>query len=279
MSGPTPFRRIILVLFAAFFLFMSGRPVQAELTFTLLGETQTIDFQDYTGAGLASGGGGGALDSNDWELVIGDDNGSLQTSFGDTVGVGVFGRGMSSGGVSDSGYYSFETGGGNRALGIQLGDAGFSFGIPSLRIRNQTGQVVDALTVRYDVWVYNDSNNSNYFDLEFSNGSAFIDPVFLDTPSAADGTPEWVQTTLQYDLLLPENGLFGGVLQPLADGDSMLVEWSGGGSFDALNGFDEMAIDNIQITAFSTAIPEPGTPLALCVVSGVMALRRRRRKR
>lgn len=250
---------------------------RADLTLSVLGQTETIDFQDYTGAGLAPGGGGGTLNSNDWTFWLSDEAGFSSTNPGDTVGAGEFGRGTSTGGVSNPGYYAFETGGGNRALGVQIGSTGFASAVPSLTVKNETGTVVDHLRVRYDIWVLNDSDNSNYFDLEFSDGSNFIDPVFFESPETADASAIWSKTELEYDLFLPFTVFGGQMIDSLNDGESIQVEWSIGGSFSALNAYDEVAVDNVRITAYSTAIPEPHSVMVLSCLGIVTLVRRRRR--
>ena len=217
------------------------------------------------------------LNSDHWSLLLGDEAGYPTTSLGDTVGSGEFGRGVSPGGVTDRGYYAFETGGGNRALGVQIGPTGFAAAVPSLRVKNETGVLVDHLHVSYEIWVNNDSGNSNYFDLEFSDDSTYIDPLFFDTPAAADAVSTWTKTELEYDLMLPVTVIGLGTIEALENGDSLWVEWSIGGSLDALNGYDEVALDNVRITAFSTAIPEPQTCIALSFMGAIVVARRRRR--
>lgn len=237
------------ILLAIAIAFVYELVAHAELVISNLGETYTIDFQDYTGAGLQRGGGGGTLDSSSWELRFFNEDEFQATGLRETHGAGLFGRGLSTGGVETAGYYAFETGDGNRALGLQSGPNGFSGGDPNLFLRNQTGRVVDVLHVKYEAWVYNDSDSSSYFDLEFDTETGFIDPVFLETPLLADESPEWTKTQLDYDLFLPIEG-FDGTLHELEDGDTIWIRWAIGGEFDALNGYDEVAVDNIEITAY-----------------------------
>ena len=256
-------------------------PASGALTLNVLEQTELMDFEDYAGNGLRPGGGDGTLDSNLWELALGEVDGgfqSISTNLGDTIGAGDFGRGVSAGGVAVRGAYAFEPETGNRALGVQVGSNGFATALATLHVRNETGHEVDVITVSFDAWVYNDSNGSNYFDLEFSQQGGFIDPAGLDTPTTADPVPGWGKVNVEYALLLPEVGTFGGTLLPLQNGDEMRIRFSVGGDSDAENRYDEVAIDNLRITAYSsTAIPEPSFGLLLALGASVWVVRRKDR--
>ena len=249
----------------------------ADLSLSGIGQSVSIDFKNYSGSGLQPGGSSGTLNSDHWALYIGDSSSFSETNPGDSVGSGEFGRGSSTGSIADSGFYALETGGANRALGVQLVSTGFSFAGFNLRVRNDTGYQVDNIHVSYEIWVKNDSDNSNYFDLEFSDDSDYIDPVWFETPYAHDAASMWTKTDLEFDLFLPTVGNNGGTIEALDAGDSLWVNWVIGGEFNVLNGYNEVALDNVRITAFSSSVPQPQSLLIIGAV-GLMTTTRRRHR-
>ncbi|MEN0111060.1 MAG: hypothetical protein AAF805_10080 [Planctomycetota bacterium] len=252
----------------------------ATVIVSTIGEPITIGFDAYSGTGVAPGGGGGTLDSDQWNLnLFNADSGSFfETGFGGSAGAGVFGRGTSPGGVdpADFGFYAFEVAPGDIALGTQPGPTDFSAPGIELRLENQTGFEIDFVEISYTVYVRNDSDESLYVDLEFSDGGVFIDPFLFDTPIDADTPADFVAFQLSYDLVLPLFSGFGfDSVAPVAPGGTLDVRWSIGGSPDLSGGYDEVAIDNIRITAFSSQVPEP---TAAWVAMFAVALAGRRRE-
>jgi len=267
-------------LFAALLgLLPVATPAHADLFLNTLGDATLIDFQGYTGAGLQPGGAAGTLDSDNWTMFLVGEATNAFTNFGDTMGTGLFGKGQSSGGVSKQGIYAFDTGGGNIALGTQPDESSnVTIAGVSLLITNNTGATVDHLRVSYDFWFFNDSDSLTENELEFIDGANFYDPNLLESPSGAMAVPAWQKIEEVVDLYLPVTD-FGGTISEMANGDSMEILWlfSGFGGAGVLNGYDEVAIDNIRITPFSTTVPEPSTLLLSALASfGILANRSRK---
>ncbi len=268
------FCRFLVVSFVGVGFSASNPSVQADLILDEFGVEARVDFQDYAGAGLEPGGANGRLDSDSWTVFLGSDGETQETALGASVGAGLFGRGISSGGLSEAGTYAFETGDGNRALGFQMGGIEFSNSVLSLRIRNETDEVVDQLRVTYDVWVLNDSEGTDYFDLEFSDGTNWFDPVLFETAAEADEPADWKKYEQEYDLFLPKFSPYTeGFIDALNPGDDLVIQWSIGGSYEEPNGYDEVALDNVRVTA----VPEPASlSLLLIVLAFGFAWRRKR---
>jgi len=169
----------------------------ALLLWALLGGTayaQLEDFNTFTGSGFSPTPAAGQLDSNTW-IVTGLSEGSM--SFGDTKTSGDFARGTSNGGVGTGGVYAFETGSGNRILGVQPGGADFTPGTFRLKRTNETGSAVTEVTVNYDIWTYNDQDRSNSLNLAYSTDCTnytAVPALNYATPTTADASPAWVKT-------------------------------------------------------------------------------------
>ena len=204
---------------------------------------QTINFGGFDGSGFAPSPTSGQLDSEEWE-VKGFSDGDLL--FGGTETSGDFARGVNSGGTGTGGVYSFDNGTG-ASLGFQASGSDFSPGSFTLAIQNNTGEVIEDLTVEYEIWVYNDQGRSSSFNFEHgSDNTSFTAEASLDFASteAADGSPAWTSESRSITIT--------GV--NVNDGDNYYFKWisddvSGGGSRD------EIALDNISITGVNAGTP------------------------
>lgn len=240
---------------------VTATSASADLVLNASGTAENIDFTGFTGAGFTPGGGAGQLDSNTWSTT----GFGLNVAFGGSETSGDPARGSSTGGEATGGVYSFDTGGGNAALGVQAGGSDFTPGSFILRISNGTGQTLTSFDVSYDVSIFNDQERSNSFNFGWSTDGVTVNPISsldLLSAEAADASPAWVTSNQS------ESGI---ALPSLAPNAQFFVHWlgddeSGGGSRD------EFALDNISITGFA-AVPEPTTAvlfglagLGLCVV-------------
>lgn len=236
-----------LFLLVALIPWMSGI---SQYNINAIGTTQTIDFTGFDGSGFAPTPTAGQLNSNEWEVLGCSDGSAL---FGQSNTGGDFARGLSTGGVTSGGIYSFDNGTG-ASLGFQGSGADMTPGSLTLAIANNTGDVIDDLELTYEIWVYNNANRANSFNFEHgSDNVSFAAEAALDftTPELADGSPAWVSETKTITIT--------GV--NIADGDNYYLKWktdyvSGGGSVD------EISIDNIELTGLGagpTVAANPNT--------------------
>jgi hypothetical protein len=255
--------------------------VRADLVIgTLGGAGTTITFDTtltgvnngaYTGGGFAPSPSGGKLDSNSWAITgNGSDgpssNGTL--NFGETDTNGDFARGSGGENVSNPGLYSFDrdnSGTNNRSFGIQATDANFSPGTVTLKIKNTTGSTA-GWNISYDLYTYNNTNNSSSIKFSFSNdATSFTALTALDTlsPTTADGVvganTDWSAATHREavtNLLTANNGNF-------------YIRWTIDDAGAASGERDQLAIDNINVIAF---VPEASSFLFGCVIFGAVGL-------
>jgi uncharacterized repeat protein (TIGR01451 family) len=215
------------------------------------------DFTGFAGTGFAPSPVPGQLDSNLWRVLgMSDGDGT----FGGTHTTGDFARGTSTGGVTTGGVYAFDVdGAGNMILGVQPGGSDFTPGSFDLRLQNNTGDVIEALAISYQIWVYNDQNRANSLNFAYSLDDVTYTAVpELDytTPEGADSPPSWFSVDR-------ETILVGFSLNP---GDFIYLRWesddvSGSGSRD------EFGIDDIEVTitdppAITLSKAGPGGALA-----------------
>jgi len=194
------------------------------------------DFNGFAGSGFAPMPAAGQLDSDLWRAT----GFSADGSFGGTFDSGDFARGSSTGGVSTGGVYAFDTGA-NSILGIQPGSSDFTPGTLTLRLTNSSGGEVNAVSISYDIWTFNDQARANSLNFGYSlDDATYVSIPELDftTPEAAAGSPAW--SVVNRTIIL--NGL------GLANGADLYLQWtgddqSGGGSRD------EYGIDNISVEA------------------------------
>lgn len=238
-----------------------------------MADSTPIDFQDFAGTGFAPEPATGQLDSDRWRVTgLSDGNGT----FGGTHTTGDFARGMSGGSVSTGGIYAFDTGAGNRILGVQSTDADFTPGELTLRVHNTTGTTVTEIHVAYTVWYRNDQGRATALKLSYAMDDAVyaaLPEVDFTTPEGADAVPVWTSVTRATTI--------GGLA--LADGEALYLKWSGtdastAGSRDEL-GIDDVAVrvggpNAVRVRSFQAGTPDNwllAGLLALAVVAAAVA--------
>lgn len=195
-----------------------------------------FDFQDFAGSGFAPEPAAGQLDSDSWRVTgLSDGNGT----FGGTHATGDFARGTSGGSVSTGGVYAFDTGAGNRVLGVQSTDADFTPGELTLRVHNSTGAVVSEVHVSYTIWYRNDQGRATALKLSHSGDDvayAALPEVDFTSPETAEAVPVWTSVTRSVTI--------GGLA--LADGAALYLKWSGTDASSA-GSRDEIGIDDVAV--------------------------------
>ncbi|WP_075591085.1 T9SS type A sorting domain-containing protein [Labilibacter marinus] len=232
-----------LLLCIAFFISTSAI---SQLSIDQTGANYTIDFDNsvsgindgaFAGSGFTPTPSTGQLNSNGI-IATGLSDGDI--NFGDSNETADFARGTSNGGIGTGGIYSFETTTNNFALGIQPIGSDFTPGSFIIKIFNNTGQEINAITLSYDILVYNDQNRANSFNLAYStdnNSYTNISDLDYTSPEAANGSPSWIMTNKNTT-----------ISETISDGGLMYLKWnsddvSGSGSRD------EFALDNIIVNA------------------------------
>ena len=253
-----------------------------QVTVTTFNSPVSFDFSTYTGLGFSSTGAAGFLDSRNWRVfnLFVQDTTIQGTSFDeDRVSSGNrYGRGVG-GGNGSAGLWAMDVGNESGPTNIGLGFAPNRNNTPDpdtfilnsggveLRLQNKTGSTITALNFIYDVFVFNDKNSE--YKLDFYVDGVVQNSASLTTPDGRDGTSantDWVQNNRSGSV----NGLNWTT-------DSVLIFRWEGPSVDILDtAIDEIAIDNIMITA----VPEPSI-YALAVgglaLGMVIYLRKRQR--
>jgi hypothetical protein len=216
-----------------------------QIGINTIGTATQIDFDGYTGAGVSATPGAGQLNSNAWEILGFSDGNVL---FGGEGVAGDFARGSSIGAVTTGGMYSFDNGTGF-SMGVQPVGTDFTPGSFTLRIQNNTGQVINDLELGYEIWVYNDQNRGNSFNFEHSNDNVtFTQEATLDfvTVEVADASPIWENNTRSITLTGVDIGI----------GSFYYLRWTSN-DFSGGGGRDEIALDNISITGLSNLGTDP----------------------
>ena len=193
-------------------------------------------FQQFRGQGFQPVFEAGKL-SSDIIKVNGLSDGPM--AFGDTKLTGDFARGESDGNVGTGGVYSFHTGNGNYALGVQPGATDFTPGDFEFKIVNSTGAAVNTFYISYRIYVNNNENRSNSLKFSHSvNGTTYTAEPSLDfTSIAASDVIGWkkIKRSININASVPA----GGFIYLKFTGDDV------GGS----GARDEFAIDNILVQA------------------------------
>lgn len=135
------------------------------------------------------------------------------------------------------------------AFGFQPSGNNFTAGSMTLRVQNNTGQILSGLEVTYDLYVLNDRDRSNTFTMYYSglntnNSYAMVEGTQVVSPGPADDDAvpinNPVDATISNVGILP--GQFGHIRWVLDD-----LEGSGQR--------DEFVLLNIQITPIADAAP------------------------
>ncbi len=223
-----------------------------------LEDTIREDFDAFQGNGFGAFPAPGQLTS---EAFIVRADAANTFDFGDTSADERLAEGTASGSVTPAGVYSFDVGGGDQALGVQPG-ADFMTDTPGAlvaRYQNDTGLLIDAINIAYDIEVFNDEARSSSFNLSYAvtdaatypGDGAFTSVSAADytSPQAADGSPAW-QTVNRSETLTNLN---------LDDREYLLLRFTiedAGGSGSR----DELALNNLE-ASFNTATARRGKNL------------------
>lgn len=215
---------VIFILFQHVFLF-------SQVNFT---GSSMIDFNGFSGNGLAPNPAAGQIDGDDWSIEGMSDG---THNFGDNNTSGDFARGTISGSVTTGGLYAFSFGS-NIALGVQPTGSDFTEGKLTLRLQNNTGQTLTSVDLNYDIVVYNDANRSNSFDFSYSiDNLSYTNDLTYSSDEIEDVNPVFEiipnMTTLNFSSNIAPGGFF-------------YLRWtsndvSGSGSRD------QIGIDNISV--------------------------------
>jgi len=215
----------------------------------------TEDFEWFSGTGFSPEGAiDGSIDSDIWFTRS---NASTRVNFGETATSGEFARGTSTGGATiEGGIYAFYTGNNNTALGIKPSCDYYNPGRLVLKIQNKINShsdeiAITSLDITFDIWYKNTTDHISRLDLYFSeindnwtttNG---LNGIRFETPAEASG--DWQMVTKHYVLTKELNNL------NIAKDDLYFLKFyvttNNEGSFT-----DEVAIDNLKITANSSAV-------------------------
>ncbi|MGL4596048.1 MAG: T9SS type A sorting domain-containing protein [Bacteroidia bacterium] len=249
---------IIIVLAAI----MTMNPLKAQLSLTTMSAAHTITFDANlanvnNGAYTAAAGNvqpapvAGQLSSNAW-AISGLSDGNV--AFAGTSTGTDFARGASAGGVTTGGLYGFDvdnTAGVNRALGIQQTSTDMTVGYVYLRMVNNTGSTITQLAVSYDIFYFNDQDNSETVAFAYSDNNANYRTDYTHdfrTPELL-GAATWIsvnRTITLSNLNIPNGGFyyFRWTVNDLASSPSR----------------DEFAFDNIAVTPTTSACVLPAEP-------------------
>jgi hypothetical protein len=217
---------------------------RAALIYGMPGETISVDFAGFRGAGFSPTPSAGQLDSNVWR-VGGMSQGDLP--YGAVGATGDFARGTSSGGVTTGGIYAFDVADGQWALGVQATGSDFNPGFLELWIRNASGQSLANWQIDYQLYCRNDQNRSSGWQFSYStDGSVFTPVAPLDYASPAAKDSQIFQPT-SWSSSLPLT---------LADGQDLFLRWRSA-DLPGSGSRDEFALDNVAIHVDAPSSPEP----------------------
>ncbi|MBL7964861.1 MAG: PKD domain-containing protein [Flavobacteriales bacterium] len=233
-----------------------------QLNVAAVGVTYTINFDGtvtdvsngtWAGSGFQPNPIAGRLDSDAW-AVNGWNDGNL--AFGGvrvTAGTD-FTRGVSGGGTAVGGMYAFQGAPiSGRALGFQPGTGDFQPGNVTLRILNNTGATLTEFDLAYNVYIRNDQDRSSTFNFAYSTDDVtytFVPAVGITSPGLATG-PAWV--------LNPRSTSVSGFTVP--NGAYFYIRWSSN-FVSGVGGYDEFALDDIQVTAQARTLVRMAAPLS-----------------
>ncbi|MDX2129237.1 MAG: T9SS type A sorting domain-containing protein [Chloroherpetonaceae bacterium] len=223
------------------------------LDLTTDGSAVVITFDDavsgsnggtYAGTGFEPADGDGTLNSSSWALS-GMSDGNVD--FGATASGGDFGRGVTSGGVTDGGLYALDDG---SAIRLMIQPSGSDWSSSStanltLRVRNTMGSTMNQVEISYDLLVRNDGGVSSQFNFLYStDGVNYIPVPELNYVSPAAGS------STVFDPVVPTNGTafrvrISGLNIP--NNGVFYLRWNGG-DVSGSGTRDEFALDNISIT-------------------------------
>ncbi|MDG1873185.1 MAG: PEP-CTERM sorting domain-containing protein [Mariniblastus sp.] len=260
-------RTLLCALTCLFLSFEAFSTLEADIILTGIGTAEIEDFTGFTASGFAPGGGSGKLDSNTF-ATSGWSNGSVE--FGGSNDSGDFARGSSSGNESSGGIYAFNhDGAGDVGVGFQPGGSDFTPGDLTVRIGNSTGQSLSSFEIDFDIGALNNTERANSLNFSWStDGTNFTDVGTLDFVSAeASDSNGWN--------LVDRNSTIS-FSNSLDNGNQFFLRWTGN-DVSGSGSRDEFVLDNISVTGFAAAVPEPSSFIFSGLGLATVVLRRRRR--
>ncbi len=237
--GMSPSHLLGLSILTGASLMLVATPASADVE---LAPMVVIDFTEmgYDGSGFNPEPAAGQLDSDDWSVTLSN---ALQFDFGETAeGNGsVFAWGLSQGGEDDGGIWAFDVdGAGLIALGVQPTNNLFTPGQIALRLANNTGEEISEFQIEYTVWINNDVNGANTFNLMQSADNETYTLVGDELPSTGPSDDLGFVANEVTVLVTPE--------APIPDEAQYYLAWAGddgagvGGDFR-----DEFGLADITI--------------------------------
>lgn len=222
----------------------------AQLSITSTNSDYIINFDEtveginngiFQGTGFTSNPADGQLDS-DGITANGLTDGTLE--FGGTQSDNDFARGTSTGKIGGGGLYAFDIDSTENnedyAIGVQPTGIDFTPGTILVKITNNTQKTISALSVTFDIFVFNNENRSNSFNFSYStDNTSYVEVNELNytSPEDADGAPTWDKhdknTTISASI---------------DNGSSIYLKWTSD-DVSGSNSRDEFALDNITISA------------------------------
>jgi hypothetical protein len=240
-------------------LVISSIGTPAVITFD--GTLVDVNENSYLGEGFNSTPSSGQLDSDSWELESGSDI----LPFGGSANFdSLFARGIGISNVGFEGVYSFDTGAGNRTLGIQPHVDHFSPGTITLRLRNGTGTTISSWDIGYDIFAFNDKIASTSVDFSYAVGTTVpggfttVSAVHFESDLLSDDTAVWESTTRSTT-----------INATVVANSNLFLRWTINSTGSLSIHHDEIALDDISIVA---AVPEPGAFVLVGLVCGVVSL-------
>jgi hypothetical protein len=228
--------------FLFFAVFFTALTAWSQLSITMSNQDYTIDFDNtltdvnngkYTAAGLQPTPTSGQLDGTTWKIIL---KGNNFHDFDATTTSADYTRGVSTGSVTDAGLYAFTVETNNNAFGFQNSADIFTPGDLILKTQNKLGGILVTYTISYDLWVYNDTDNSVTVNFDYSTDDtsyANVTSLNFDSPTTQDLTPTWTKTSKTATVTALN----------IADDSFVFLRWDISGGDDA----DEIAIDNIVV--------------------------------
>lgn len=197
----------------------------------------TISFDSFAASGLQPIPQAGELNSTHWRIKGLSDGNSI---FGGSYSSGDFARGTSTGGVSTGGLYAFDNGTTGTMLGVQPIASDFTPGSFTLKVQNNTSQVIKDLEVKYTVWFLNNEDRANSFNFFHSfNDTTYTQDTTVKTTSLELADTLGWQSYNKVVTLKDIN---------IAVGDLIYLQWTGDDATGS-GSRDEFGLDNIILNA------------------------------
>lgn len=238
--------RALIILSAATLVALGSGTARA--TEPLDADGYVIDFDNpspFAGSGFANTPAAGQLDSGNW-IVTGLSDGEFD--YATTADSGDYARGVSTGGITNGGVYSFDVdntpddGITNFALGVQPIGSDFTPGAFVLRLENQTGGTLNSIELASTLLYNNNEGRGNSLSLEYSTDEETwlpVDGATVTSPAAPDAEG-WVATDT-----LDTLDMLG-----VPEGEFLYLRWIGD-DVDGSDNRDEFAIDDIIVDPIS----------------------------